>query len=165
MRKYNVEFKESVLSQMEAPDHPPLRELAQKNNMSYSTLVDWRRELKASAKIASGDNEVTRNWSSRDKFLIVIETAAMNEEERNAYCRSKGIYPEQLELWKEACVAANGDQVALARTLRGELREEREKSRLLERDLKRKERALAETAALLVLRKKADAIWGEGEEE
>lgn len=44
------------------------------------------------------------------------------------------------------------------------IRDERQKNRMLERELARKEKALAETAALLVLRKKAQAIWGESED-
>lgn len=47
-------------------------------------------------------------WSSQDKFLIVLETATMSEIELSEYCRTKGIYPEEVQAWKDACIQANG---------------------------------------------------------
>jgi transposase-like protein len=104
-------------------------------------------------------------WSARDKFAAVIETAPMNESERSEYCRKRGLYPEQLAAWRRACEQANdwaeergGQQIKADR-------EQRRRTRELERELARKEKALAETAALLTLSKKARAIWGDGEDE
>ena len=67
-------------------------------------------------------------------------------------------------MWREACIGANGPSDGKASELRASLREETLKNRKLERELIRKEKALAEAAAILVLRKKADAIWGDVED-
>ena len=67
--------------------------------------------------------------------------------------------------WKEACINANDDTKERNSKASKELREERRAKEKLEKELSRKEKALAEAAALLVLRKKADAIWGTDEEE
>jgi transposase-like protein len=165
MRKYSAEFRESIQAQMFPFGEVSLKELSKKTGVPYATLLDWRNLLKDQGNHGIGDNDVSKNWSSEDKFNIVLQTAAMNEEERNGFCRTQGIFPEQIEIWRDACLSANADQSVLARHLRDELRTEKGKVQTLERDLRRKEKALAETAALLVLRKKADAIWGDEEDE
>ncbi len=81
------------------------------------------------------------------------------------YCRRKGLYVEQIARWREAAIAGAETLRPLAGAQRRELQQERKKTRKLEKELKRKEKALAEVAALLVLQKKAQAIWGEPEDD
>jgi transposase-like protein len=100
-------------------------------------------------------------WSSRDKFAAVLETAALNEADLSEYCRKRGVFPEQIAAWRTACEQANDWDRASTARLGQATKEEKKRIKGLERDLARKDRALAETAALLVLRKKASAIWGD----
>ena len=73
---------------------------------------------------------------------------------------------EEIKAWKEQCLNANMISIKEdPEKLKSILKEEQQKNKELQRELTRKEKALAETAALLVLRKKALAIWGEDEEE
>jgi hypothetical protein len=104
-------------------------------------------------------------WSARDKFAAVLEAAALNETDLAEYCRTKGIYPEQLLQWRKACERANDWDRENSRRLKSEKKADGQRIRQLERELNRKEKALAETAALLVLQKKAQAIWGDPEGE
>lgn len=105
------------------------------------------------------------HWSGENKLAVVIETASLNEQELSEYCRRKGLYVEQIARWKEAAIAGSETADApLSKTERQELKAERNKSRELEKELRRKEKALAEAAALLVLKKKAQTIWGESED-
>jgi hypothetical protein len=91
----------------------------------------------------------------------VLETATLNEADLSEYCRKRGLFPEQIAAWRTACEQANDwDRAGTAR-LGQATKEEKKRIKGLERDLARKDRALAETAALLVLRKKASAIWGD----
>ncbi len=100
-------------------------------------------------------------WSSRDKFAAVLETAALNEADLGEYCRKRGLYPAQIAAWRSACEQANDwDRSSTAR-LSQATKDDKKQIKELERELARKEKALAETAALLVLRKKAAAIWGD----
>lgn len=94
-----------------------------------------------------------------------METANLSEIEFSEYCRQKGIYPEQVREWKEACINANDNAKENNTMANKELREIKKEKKKIEKDLARKEKALAETAALLVLRKKANAIWWMDEEE
>ena len=97
--------------------------------------------------------------------MVVLETANLTEIEFPEYCREKGVYPEQVKEWKEACINASDNAREKSTKAGKELRAERKEKEKLEKELARKEKALAEAAALLVLRKKADAIWGTDEED
>jgi hypothetical protein len=106
---------------------------------------------------------VAEGWSSRDKFAAVVETAALSAAEVGEYCRKRGLYPEQLAAWRQACEQANDWERTQEQKLKATTQQDRGRIKELERELRHKDKALAETAALLVLRKKAQAIWGEPE--
>ncbi len=103
----------------------------------------------------------SKDWSPEAMFAVVVESAVLNEAELSEYCRKKGLYSEQIKAWKTACINAN--QVDTERRAQEQATSKRDKKRIkaLEKDLRHKEKALAETAALLVLRKKLNALWEE----
>ena len=80
-------------------------------------------------------------------------------------CRKKGLFPEQVHRWKEAALKGYESEEKIQHQQASGRKEDKRKIKKLESELRRKEKALAETAALLVLRKKAQAIWGEAEDE
>ena len=94
----------------------------------------------------------------------MIATAAMDEAQRSAWCREKGVFPSDLAQWRESAISALA-QPEEARATAQETRADRRRIKELEKDLRRKEKALAETTALLVLRKKLEAIFQEGGDE
>ncbi len=103
--------------------------------------------------------------SSMAKFTAVVTTASMSELQLGEYLRRNGILKEELDTWRAICESANDKAAANAQKYRSALTAEQARSRKLDAELKRKEKALAETAALLVLRGKAQAIWGDNGEE
>ncbi len=121
--------------------------------------------MQKTGKAAPGEEDRSDRWSSRDKFLIVHETYAMNEVELARYCREKGLYVEQVKNWRNSCEEANHGQSLKVRELMHEVSQVKKNQKKLEQELRRKEKALAEAAALLVLRKKVQAIWGENEDD
>jgi len=161
MTIYPDEQKARLIERMLPPGQANVPRLSKETGIPRDTLYGWRRQaLRArglSTTPAAGGGE---RWSSTEKFAMVVETAALSEVERGEYCRKRGIYPEHLQAWCRACEQANG---GLSPRTHGERSAERRRIQALERELRRKEKALAETAALLVLRKKAQAIWGEDE--
>lgn len=163
--KYPKEMKEAIIARMIEGDET-VTDIQRDTGVGINTLYRWRdkalnqKGLSATTKYKNADK-----WNSQDKFIVVLETANLSEIEFSAYCREKGIYPEQVKEWKEACINANDDTKERNSKASKELREERRAKEKLEKELARKEKALAEAAALLVLRKKADAIWGTDEEE
>jgi transposase-like protein len=101
-----------------------------------------------------------KSLSAQEKFRIVVETAQLNEAELSAYCRERGFYPEQVKQWQQACMSGV-DKPSKPQQPPQKLSELSKENRRLQSELKRKEKALAEAAALLVLSKKAQAIWGD----
>ncbi len=142
------------------PNNIPLSRLGEEEGISRATLAKWRAEARAKGKLLPEADAHVEGWTSSDKLAAVIEAAALNEAELGDYCRRRGIYPEQVSLWREACEMANDWERAAASRIAKETRDDRKRIQQLERELRRKEKALAEAAALLVLRKKAAEIWG-----
>ena len=87
----------------------------------------------------------------------MLETSALPVAELSEYCRGKGLYPEQVKEWKQACIACNTAKSVKRVKTTPEQKLDQKRIKELERELHRKEKALAETAALLVLRKKFNA--------
>lgn len=160
-RPYSTEQKESLVKRMFPPENISIAKLSQETGINRSTLNNWKRKAKEKAGIATSNN---KTFSAQQKFLVVMETYTMNEAELAAYCRTNGLYVEEVKQWKLSCINANDMDRKPSKEFQAELQEEKKKSKSLEKELKRKEKALAETAALLVLRKKWDAFL-EGEEE
>ena len=161
---YSPERVEAVLSKMAPPHNRSIPTLAREEGISTGTLYNWRNQARARGRLMPDKDNTPEGWSSRDKFAAVLETAPMSEAELGEYCRRKGLLPEQIRAWRAACESANDWREESRRQNEEASRAEKKRMRELERDLARKEKALAETAALLVLRKKADAIWGPDEE-
>ncbi|MCW8332205.1 IS3 family transposase, partial [Photobacterium sp. SDRW27] len=92
-----------------------------------------------------------------------VETASLSEIELGEYCRSKGLYPEQVAQWRQACINGTASAKSNDKEAQAKLKAERLKTKQLEKELRQKEKALAETAALLVLRKKFNALWEDDE--
>ena len=162
---YSPELKEALLRRMLPPNNESISKISKEEGISEQTLRNWRDKARADGNAAPGKDALPDNWSTQDKFLIVVETASMNETELAEYARKKGLYVEQIKAWRDACMNANGGVAKEAARLNKELKESEKERKKLEKELARKEKALAETAALLVLRKKADAIWGDPEDE
>ena len=162
---YSPELKEAMLRRMLPPNNESITKISKEEGISEQTLRNWRDSARANGTPAPGTDAVPEDWSTQDKFLVVVETAKLNETELADYARKKGLYVEQIKAWRDACMNASGGITKEAARLNRELKEAEKKNKQLARELDRKEKALAEAAALLVLRKKAEAIWGEPEEE
>jgi transposase-like protein len=159
--KYSEERREAVLRKLLPPENRSLAEVAAEEGISAPTLYAWRKQARAKGRLLPDHGRDPEGWTSRDKFSAVIETAALSEIELAEYCRQRGLYVEQIHRWRSSCEQANARTESASRKESEVLRQERKRIRELERELRRKDAALAETAALLTLRKKAAAIWGE----
>jgi transposase-like protein len=161
---YSPERKAAVLKRMLPPNNMAIRQLSQDEGISEATLHKWRTEARSKGQLLPDADAGPEGWSSRDKFAAVLETAALNGADLAEYCRKRGLYLEQIAAWRSACEQANDWERASTARLGRATKDEKKRVKDLERELARKDRALAETAALLVLRKKAQAIWGDGED-
>lgn len=163
--RYSPEFKEAMLRRMLPPNNESITKIAKEEGINEQTLRNWRDKARKEGVAAPGKDAKPDDWSTQDKFLIVVETASLNEAELAEYARKKGLYVEQIKAWRDACMNANGGVAKEAARLNRELKDSIKERKKLEKELQRKEKALAEAAALLIMSKKAAAIWGDPEEE
>lgn len=165
MKRYSEERKEAILRQMMAPMNKSVSALAREHSISDQTLYTWRRNLKSQGIPVPGNGKNAEEWTSEDKFGVVLETAHLNEAQLAEYCRSKGLFIEQVAEWRKACQHANEHTADRNREQREQSKSDRKEIKQLKKELQRKEKALAEAAALIILRKKAQAIWGDPEDD
>ncbi len=165
MPHYSEEFKEQVVRKMMPPNSQSVAQLSRDSGVSEPTLYNWRNHYRHEGKAVPADPSNPENWNGENKLAVVIEAAALNEEQRSEYCRRKGLYSEQITRWRAAAIAGNEASRALTKVEMQALNKERKKTRRLEKELTRKDKALAEVTALLVLQKKVQVIWGEPEDE
>jgi len=161
MPRYSEKFKEQAVQKRMPPSAMSVAPVSRDTGVSEQTLYNWRNRYRQQGNVVPADPKNPEGWSGANKLAVVIETAALNEEELAEYCRRKGLYVEQVSRWREAAAAGVDTQRPLSEAERREIQQDRKKIRKLEKALKRKEKALAEAAALLVLPKKAQAIWGD----
>ena len=161
MIRYPKEFKEQVLKRLLPPNAESVKRVAKETGVSHQTLRNWMQEAHIHDLVQSLPPEPPSSISTSEKFRIVVETLSMSEDELSEYARKAGLYVTQIKEWRDICINANEADDVKKRSIQKELKAVKKENNELKKDLRKKEKALAETAALLVLRKKAEAIWGE----
>jgi transposase-like protein len=137
--------------------------IAERYGVSRSSVQQWVRQVRKVAGAAMTKSEKRpQDWTAEERFAAILETQGMTEEERGGWCRRHGLHSHQLAQWQRDAVA--GSRGELATREQAELKRLRQENAELKRDLARKDKALAETTALLVLKKKAQLLWGQGED-
>ena len=96
MNNYAPERKEATLLKMMPPINMAIAELAAETGITRSTLYYWRKQVKSPGVVVPEDGKNAEQWSSTDKFSAVLETAVLNAEELEEYCRKKGFLPSKL---------------------------------------------------------------------
>lgn len=162
MPKYSLERKESVLSKLLPPNNYSIAALSRLEGISAKTLYAWRDKARHTG-VLMPNKKSPEHWDSRTKFTVVLETATLNTNELSAFCRRKGLYPEQVSRWRDACMTGINEPAVSHQDTRIEVRNLKKDKKELERQLRRKDKALAEAAALLVLQKKYQALWEDEE--
>lgn len=162
-QRHSSQFKKAILNKL-SQSGLSIRKFAEQEGINLSTLYSWQKQFNTSGlkvtKVNSSDK-----WSNEEKFAVVLETSALSEVELSEYCRTKGLYPEQIKAWKQACISGNTTKSSKRIKQTPEQKADKKLIKSLERELRRKEKALAEAAALLVLGKKYDAYWKEKEDD
>ncbi|MEY2876391.1 MAG: hypothetical protein RLZZ373_3762 [Pseudomonadota bacterium] len=161
------EFKEQALSKARQRGSRTLDDVAAELNMPLHTLKGWLKESrtgKAEVVMPSSRPQSlpARQWSAAERLLALQESHGLSGEALHAWCREKGLFEHQLTAWREAfCSSAEPETAQERREAKAELKALQGKHEVLQRELRRKERALAEAAALLVLQKKFQALLGD----
>jgi len=157
MARYGEIFRNRVVARLLPPESADVGAVAKEIGVSVQTLGRWREE--AQTRPARG-----RAWSAGARLEAVITAAAMDEAGKSAWCREHGVYPAELEKWRLSATTALAEPEEVRASPQA-TRQDKKRIKELERELLRKDRALAKTAALLVLSKKVAAIFNKGEAE
>jgi len=163
MQYYSEDFKKDMVIKMAAPGAQSATSLAKETGVPQSTLSRWLRSY-ATVRLEGEAMRQRRpqDWNAKEKLEALLEYERISEEEqRGVFLRQKGLHEATLEKWKKEMLEA----LKIKPFVGGKKDPQRKRIAALERELRRKEAALAEAAALLVLKKKADAIWGDGKDE
>jgi len=164
---YTDGFKARMVQRMAGPERISATALGHEVGVSQATLSRWLRaaprvDRMASKKNKGGNDSKSKTWTPAEKLRILAAAHQLNDDELGALLRSEGVHEATLRQWQEAATAA----LAAPRKARGNKKSpEAKKLAQLERELNRKDKALAEMAALITLQKKARAIWGDGDDD
>lgn len=160
---YPIQLKEAVLKKV-LLGRKPQHEIASAFGVGRSTIGKWLREYKQNGITNLNSKEKRpKDWTAKERMSALIETGSMSDKDRTTWCRKKGIFVHNLDQWKKDALSA---MVPASKKKQTETEKSLKKEIIsLKKDLSRKEKALAETAALLVLKKKAQEIWGDPEDD
>jgi len=150
-----------------------LKEVVDELGIGNSTLGKWIRDARnnklecteSGRILMSSDGRREKrpqDWSLEERLEIVMACASLSKQEMSEYCRKQGVYPHHINQWQ--LDFANGNASGEKANSRQEVKNLKSENKALRKELNRKDRALAETAALLVLQKKVHAIWGNDED-
>ena len=165
MALFSQEFKvQSVEKAFTRHPDQTLKNIADNLGVGYSTLHKWIRlaknnKLESPKKLMSKEKS-PQDWNKTQRLEAIMHCHGLNDEQVSRYCRENGLYPHHLKEWKTDFLSDRQGAESLSRQEQKKLKKENKR---LQQELNRKDRALSETAALLVLSKKCQAIWGEKE--
>jgi transposase len=160
--RYSEAFKTKMVQKMLAGRSA--NSIAQEVGVNQPTLSKWLRDARTMTSVPKRGGEPEsgkagrrpEDWSAEEKLEVVLQAQGLGEAELGEFLRRRGVHEEQLGRWRETALES------LKAGRRGSPKAgEAKRIKELERELRRKEKALAEAAALLVLRKKAQALWGD----
>lgn len=158
-QRYSQEFIDQSLVKFHSRGTRTFRSVAEELNINYHTAKNWFKRNKLKKTAANSEREKRpQDWSNAERLQALSESYHLSGEALSAWCRTRGIFPHHLKEWSQSFChpTSNAKENKDIR----HLKEENEK---LKKELYRKEKALSEAAALLVLQKKYQALWEDGE--
>jgi transposase-like protein len=167
---YSETFKAQMVEKLTRSGGPSARELSKEVGVHPSTLSRWVRQARYVPESWTGTlsnpDEPRRtmparrpqDWTAEEKYAVMMEAVSLADDDLGAWLREKGLHQANLKQWRQEMI--EGLAEAKARSSSKPSAETR-RIRELERELTRKEKALAEAAALLILKKKVQALWGD----
>lgn len=161
MARYSEDFKKSIVRKILVPDSPGVTHISEETGISLPTLYSWIRKLRGDVEMTlEGTNPGDR--SILEKQELLLEASSIPQEEMGSWLRERGIHEEHLKLWKdEIRQMLNHNR----NTERKEISDLKKKNKALEKELQKKEKALAEISTLMALKKKLEGIWFEPDED
>lgn len=156
--RYSSDFKQSVVQKITTPGGPSAAEMAKKLGVHYTSVYGWVKDYANTASMKK-----LKDWTPEAKLEAIAKTFSMSENELGEFLRTNGLHSTEIDEWKKEFYSAQ--KSAGRPKLDPELAALRAKEKELSKDLKRKDRALAEMSARIILLKKSRLLFGETEED
>ena len=156
--QHSSEFKESIVQKITTPGGPTMVQMSEKTGIHYASIRRWVQDY-----ANTSDMKKSKDWTPEKKLQAIAHSISLNEKQLGEFLRSNGLHSSDLEQWKQDFYSTQKSpgrpriDPELA-TLRAEKKE-------LSSDLKRKDKALAEMAARIILIKKSQLLFGISEED
>jgi transposase-like protein len=156
---YSQEFKQSIVQKVTSPGGPSITEMSNKTGVHYTSIRSWIQNCATTPNMKK-----SKQWTPEAKLKAIAQTLSMSENELGEYLRANGLHSTELEEWKQDFYSSQ--KSAGRPRIDPELAELRSKEKELSKDLKRKDKALAEMSARIILLKKSrHLLWGEPEDD
>jgi transposase len=153
-KPFSLAFKQKMVQRLTGTDAVSASRLARETGVRQQNLSRWLQEARSLPMMANTSKPPLPQWTVEQKARVLTEASKLSGEELTAYLQREGVRLAEYEQWRLALDEGGAASTSTTKRIRQ-----------LERELARKEKALAEAAALLVLKKKADTLYGEDEDD
>ena len=159
--KYSKRLKETALRKILPPENRSVSDVAREMGISEQTIYNWKKQAEHGSLFIEETSSPLQT-GQLEQYNLILDSKSISEDRMGEWLREKGLHSEHLNLWEQEIkdTLSNKDN-----KLKLENQKLKKEKKDLEKELRRKDKALAEMAALLTLKKKAEAIWGDGEDE
>lgn len=157
-----------MVKRLVGPERISASALSREVGVSQATLSRWKQQartlpaMSGSKDKSKKDAKSSRQWSSKEKLQVVVDAAQLSDEELGGFLRSRGLHTSQLEEWH---LLAQQALEGSTKPKRRKASPEAKQIKALEKELLRKDRALAEVTALLALKKRMQDLWGDEDDD
>jgi len=158
-KKFSQEFKQAIVKKLLSRGKQTVEQFCEENGLALSTVTRWQSEC---ANVSEMNHKKNKSKVSSENILKSIsETYSLNEEDLGLYLRKNGLHSAQIAEWRSTFLSSvNKPKIFLNKK---DARDSKIKD--LEKDLFKKDKALAEVSALLILQKKVSLLWGKRTED
>jgi len=164
MRHYSRDIKEAMVAKLCSPGGPTYLQLALESGIGHSTLHKWVKKFGSEGGMKQ--QKRAQDWDGVERLRAVFEALSLSDEKLGDFLRRNGLHSHDIEAWKAEALAETTDKRQRGRPkLDPELVALREETERLKKDLRRKDKALAEASTLIILKKRAEEIWGKDEDD
>ena len=99
MRRYSEAVRADVGRRMSPAHRQSVAQISAELGIHVVTLYNWRKTWRLQGEVVPASEKDPGSWTAADKFTVVMETAGLNATELSAYCRERGLFPEQVSRW------------------------------------------------------------------
>ncbi len=163
---YSIKQKVLILQKVLPPNSRSVHEVSKESGITVQSIYKWMQQAKdGKLRMEATDDTIPRFKSDLEKFSLLVESKAVSEEQKGEWLRRNGIHSEHLILWEQELAKTMTDKKIDVDAVQKENKELKNALKKAQKEKDQIEKALAEMSALYALKKKAEALWGDKEDD